>query len=197
MIIGLPKISFKKDSLRAACQQEKQTKISFKSKNIIFTSRPLQLLHMDLIGPSRTMSLGEKLYILVVVDDFSRFTWVIFLSHKNKAFFSFTKLCQRLQNDKWLTISNIKTDHGKELENESFTKYCDKLGIWHNFSAPRTPQQNRVVEKKNKILEEMARIMLCKNSLPKYFWAEAVNTACFIINWVMIRSILNKIPYEL
>ena len=92
LVIGLPKISFEKDRLCGACQQGKQTKISFKSKNIVSTSRPLQLLHMDLIGPSRTMSLGGKLYILVIVDDFSRFTWVTFLAHKNEAFSSFTKL---------------------------------------------------------------------------------------------------------
>ena len=197
LVIGLPKISFEKDRLCGACQQGKQTKVSFKSKNIVSTSRPLQLLHMDLIGPSRTMSLGGKLYILVIVDDFSRFTWVTFLAHKNEAFSSFTKLCRRLQNDKELKISNIRTDHGKELENESFAKFCDDLGIGHNFSAPRTPQQNGVVERKNRTLEEMARTMLCENSLPKYFWAEAVNTACFIINRAMIRPILKKTPYEL
>ncbi|XP_057496707.1 uncharacterized protein LOC130781518, partial [Actinidia eriantha] len=197
LVIGLPKISFEKDRLCGACQQGKQTKVSFKSKNIVSTSRPLQLLHMDLIGPSRTMSLGGKLYILVIVDDFSRFTWVTFLAHKNEAFSSFSKLCRRLQNDKELKISNIRTDHGRELENESFAKFCDDLGIGHNFSAPRTPQQNGVVERKNRTLEEMARTMLCENSLPKYFWAEAVNTACFIVNRAMIRPILKKTPYEL
>ena len=93
LVIGLPKLSFEKDRLCGICQQGKQTKIYFKSKNIVSTSRPLQLLHMDLIGPSRTMSLGGKLYVLVVVDDFSRFTWVMFLAHKNIAFSSCTKLC--------------------------------------------------------------------------------------------------------
>ena len=93
---------------------------------------------MDLIGPSRTMSLGEKLYILVVINDFLRFTRIIFLAHKNEAFPSFTKLYRQLLNDKWLTILNIRTDHGRELENEPFTKYCDELEIGNNFSAPRT-----------------------------------------------------------
>ena len=139
MVIGLSKISFEKDGLCVTCQQGKQTKISFKSKNIVSTSRPLKLLHMNLIGPSRIISLGEKLYIFVVVDNFSRFTWVIFLAHKNEVFFSFTKLCWRLQNDKELTILNIKTDHDRELKNESFTKYCDELGIGHNFLAPKIP----------------------------------------------------------
>ena len=128
------------------------------------------------------MSLGEKLYILVVVDNFSRFTWVMFFAYKNDAFSSFTKLCRYLQNEKDLNISNIRTDHGRKLENELFAQFCDNLGIRHNFSAPKTPQQNGVVERKNRTLEEMARTMLCENSLPKYFRAEAINIASFIIN---------------
>ena len=70
LVIGLSKISFEKNRLFGACQQEKQTKISFKSKNIVSTSKPLQLLYMDLITPSRTISVGGKLYILTVVDVF-------------------------------------------------------------------------------------------------------------------------------
>ena len=70
MVIGLSKISFEKDGLCVTCQQGKQTKISFKSKNIVSTSKPLQLLYMDLITPSRTISVGGKLYILAVVDVF-------------------------------------------------------------------------------------------------------------------------------
>ena len=135
---------FEKHRLCEACQQGKQTKISFKSRNIVSTSRPLQLLHMDLIGPSKTMSLGGKLYVLVVFDDFSIFTWVMFLAHKDEAFPLFSKLCRRFQNDKGFIILNIRTDHGRELENESFAKFCDELGMRHNFSAPRTPQQNGV-----------------------------------------------------
>ena len=111
------------------------------------------------------MSRWGKLYILIVVDNFSRFIWVMFLAHKNAAFSSFTKLCRRLQNDKWLTISNIITDHGRELKNESFIKYCDELRIG-NFSASRTPQQNKFVKRKNRTLGEMARTMLFENYLP-------------------------------
>ena len=85
------------------------------------------------------------------------------------------------------TISKIRIDNGRELENKSFVNFCDEHSVGHNFSAPRTPQQNVVVvERKNRTLEEMARTMICENSLPKYFWAEAINTACFIINRAMI-----------
>ena len=75
--------------------------------------------------------------------------------------------------------------------------FCDKNGIQHQFSAPRTPQQNGVVERKNRTLIKMAKTMLCDNNLPKYFWVEAVNTACYISNRVFVRPILNKTPYKL
>ena len=75
--------------------------------------------------------------------------------------------------------------------------FFDEHGIGLNFSAPRTPHPNAVVERKNRTLEEMSRRMLCENNLPKYFWAEAVHTACYILNRALIWPILKKTPYEL
>ena len=88
----MPNLIFVNDKICAACQKGKQTKISFMPKNVMFTSMPLQLLHMDLFGPTRTLSLGGKHYGFVVVDIFSRFSWVIFLAHKDEAFHAFEKL---------------------------------------------------------------------------------------------------------
>ena len=96
-----------------------------------------------------------------------------------------------------LNIISIRSDHGGEFQNHLFEKYCDKHGIEHNFSALRTLQQNCVVERKNRILEELARTMLNEGNLPKYFWADAINTACYVMNRVLIRPILDKTPYEL
>ena len=124
---------------------------------------------MDLFSPSRTPSLGGKSYTYVIVDDFSRYTWVLFLSQKNEAFYEFSKLCNKVQNEKGFTITCIRSDHGKEFENIEFEDYCNEHGINHNFSPPRTPQQNGVVERKNRTLQEMARTMLNENNLPKYF----------------------------
>ena len=129
---------------------------------------------MDLIGPNRTASLGGCTYCLVIVDDYSRYTWVIFLKSKNDAFAEFTRLMRKIQNQKEVVIKYIRTDNGTEFKNSPFEEYCDKLGIEHNFSAPRTPQQNGVVERKNRTLEEMARTMLSEYSLPRYLWAEAM-----------------------
>jgi len=91
----------------------------------------------------------------------------------------------------------LRFDHGKEFENWSFIDYCNEHGVDYNFSALRTPQQSRVVERKNRTLEDMTRTMLIASGLPINFWAEALNTTCCIISRCMIRPILNKTPYEL
>ena len=112
---------------------------------------------MDLFGPSRTSSFCGKYYCLVIVDDYSKFTWVIFFATKDEAFPLFTRLAKKVQNEKNYVITYIRSDNGRELDNHKFESYCDEHGIGHNFSAPRTPRQNGVVERKNKTLEKMAR----------------------------------------
>jgi hypothetical protein len=98
LVKGLPITKFVKDKICDACQLGKQTKSSFKKKKVISISRPLELLHMDLFGPIRTASLSDKLYAFVIVDDYSRYTCVLFFAHKNKAHKAFVKHCRRIQN---------------------------------------------------------------------------------------------------
>jgi len=150
-----------------------------------------------LFGPSRTLSLGGKKYGLVIIDDYTRLTWVYFLAHKDEPFENFKVFYKRVQNEKGFCISAIRSDHRKEFENVDFENYCRENGISQNFFCPRTPQQNRVVERKNRTLQEMARTILFENSVPKHFWAEAVNTACYVQNRILIRPIIDKTPYEL
>ena len=117
---------------------------------------------MDLFGPLRTTSLGGKSYAFVIVDDFSRYTWVMFLAHKNDAFHEFSKLCRKIQNEKGFTISCIRSDHGREFENVEFESFCDEQEIEHTFLAPRTPQQNRVVEPCKKWQEPFFMKTICQ-----------------------------------
>jgi transposase InsO family protein len=197
LVRGLPEMDFKGIDMCKACTRGKQTRSSFKPKKVVSSSRPLELLHMDLCGPMRVKSPNGKKYMLVVVDDFSRYTWVAFLKEKSEALFEFSKLCKELQTLRNEPIVSIRSDHGREFDQLQFDLFCAKYGISHNFSAPRTPQQNGVVERKNRTLEDMARTMLLENALPKTYWAEAVNTANYILNRCLIRSILKKTPYEL
>jgi hypothetical protein len=107
LVKGLPITKFVKDKICDACQLGKQTKSSFKKKKVISTSRPLELLHMDLFGPIRTTSLSGKLYAFVIVDDYSRYTWALFLTHKNEAHKAFVKHCRRIQNEKDFTRGKL------------------------------------------------------------------------------------------
>ena len=139
LVVGLPKIKISKYHLCDACQMGKQTRISFKSKNIVSTTRPLELLHMDLFGPSRIKSLGGNYYGFVIVDDYSRFCWTIFLASKSDIFSAFENFAKMSQNKLNTSIVTIRSDHGGEFENHLFEEFCETNNIDHNFSASRTP----------------------------------------------------------
>ncbi|KAG9458847.1 hypothetical protein H6P81_003355 [Aristolochia fimbriata] len=152
------------------------------------------------LGLVQTESIVGKRYVLVCVDDFSRFTWVEFIREKSDTYKVFASLCRRLMTEKNVLIGKIiriRSDHGREFENNQFAKFCEKKGISHEFSAPKTPQQNGVFERKNITLQVMARAMISSKNLPHKLWAEAVNTACYISNRVHLRHMTNKTPYEL
>uniref|UniRef100_A0A7N2N260 Integrase catalytic domain-containing protein n=1 Tax=Quercus lobata TaxID=97700 RepID=A0A7N2N260_QUELO len=144
VVEGLPKFGKVKKTVCGACQMGKQTKASHHKVNVIATSRCLELLHVDLMGPTRTESLGGKRYIMVIVDDYSRYTWVEFFREKSEACERLEILCKKLQNEKGVPIAKIRSDHGREFENARFESFCEKNGIKREFSAPKTPQQNGV-----------------------------------------------------
>ncbi|GJX93982.1 retrovirus-related pol polyprotein from transposon TNT 1-94, partial [Tanacetum coccineum] len=197
LVRNLPKLKCDKHFCDA-CKFRKQAHASHKAKNMVSTKRCLELLHMDLFGPSAIKSYGGNLYTLVVVDDYSRYTWTRFLKTKNEAFEKFEILSRKIQNQLGSSIIAIRTDHGREFDNEvQFGAYCDAQGITHNFSAPRTPQSNEVVERKNKTLQEMSRTMLNEQSVPQKFWCNVVDTSTYILNRILIRPILGKTPYEI
>ena len=139
-------------------QKGKQVKSSFHSKKLISTSKPLELLHMDLFGPSRTKSFGGNYYALVIVDDYSRYTWTFFLTLKSEAFKACKKFTKVIQNEKDLKIKVFRSDHAGEFQNELFEIFFEENRIMHNFSALRTPQQNGVVERKNRSLKDLHNV---------------------------------------
>jgi len=152
---------------------------------------------MDLMGPTRTASLGGKKYILVIVDDFSRYTWAIPIREKSDAFDTAQHLFKKIQVERNCQIMRIRSDHGREFKNSKFKEFCLSYGIKQEFSSPITPQQNGVVERKNRVIQEMARVMIHSKNLAQHFWGEAVNIACHIINRVYLRPETNKTPYEI
>ena len=120
-----------------------------------------------------------------------------FIREKSDVFKVFKELCQKLQREKECGIVRIRSDHGKEFENSRFDDFCSSEGISHEFLSPITLQQNGVVERKNRTLQECARVMLHAKKIPYHFWAEAMNTACYILNRVTIRTGTSATLYEL
>ncbi|GKA90532.1 retrovirus-related pol polyprotein from transposon TNT 1-94 [Tanacetum coccineum] len=197
LVRGLPRLKFEKDHLCSACAMGKSKKQSHKPKSEDTNQEKLYLLHMDLCGPMRVASVNGKKYILVIVDDYSRFTWVKFLASKDEAPDFIIKFLKMIQVRLNATVRNIRTDNGTEFVNQTLRDYYEQVGISHETSVARTPQQNGVVERRNRTLVEAARTMLIYAKAPLFLWAEAVATACYTQNRSIIRRRHGKTPYEL
>ncbi|GJX67947.1 putative ribonuclease H-like domain-containing protein [Tanacetum coccineum] len=197
LVRGLPSKSFENDHTCVACLKGKQHKASCKTKLVNSVSKPLHTLHMDLFGPTSVSSLNHKWYCLVVTDDFSRFTWTFFLKSKDETGSILRNLITEIENLKDLKVKIIRCDNGGEFKKREMDEFCTKKGIKREFSNARTPQQNGVTEKRNRTLIEATRTMLADAKLPVTFWAEAVSTACYVQNRVLVNKSQNKTPYEL
>ncbi|GJT11214.1 retrovirus-related pol polyprotein from transposon TNT 1-94 [Tanacetum coccineum] len=145
----------------------------------------------------RVQSINGKKYILVIVDDYSRFTWVKFLRLKDEISEFVINFLKQIQVGLNKTVRYIRTDNGTEFVNQVMSKYYEGVGIFHQKSVPRTPQQNGVVERRNRTLVEAARTMLIFSKAPMFLWAEVVATACYTQNRSLIHTRHNKTPYEL
>nr|GEU48723.1 putative ribonuclease H-like domain-containing protein [Tanacetum cinerariifolium] len=166
----------------------KQHRASSKTKPVSYIGQPLFRLHMDLFGPTFVKSLNKKIYCLVITDDYSRFTWVFFLATKDETSSILKTFITGLENQLSLKVKLIRSDNGTEFKNSDLNQFCGINRIKKEFSVPRTPQQNGIAERKNMTLIEAARTMLADLLLPIPFWAEAVNTACYVQNRVLVTK---------
>ncbi|GJY64044.1 putative ribonuclease H-like domain-containing protein [Tanacetum coccineum] len=197
LVRGLPSKLFENDHSCVVCQKGKQHKASCKTKLVSSISHPLQMLHVDLFGPTFVRSINHKIYCLVVTDDYSRFSWVFFLATKDETSGILKTFITGIENQINHKVKIIRCDNGTEFKNNDMNQFCGMKGIKREFSVARTPQQNGVAERKNRTLIEAARTMLADSLLPTTFWAEAVNTACYVQNRVLVTKPHNKTPYEL
>nr|GEV56811.1 putative ribonuclease H-like domain-containing protein [Tanacetum cinerariifolium] len=197
LVKGLPSKMFQNDHTCVACHKGKQHKASCKAKLVSSISQPLQILHMDLFGPTYVKSINHKTYCLVIIDDFSRFRWVFFLRTKDETSGILKDFIRQIENQLNQHVKTIKCDNGTEFKNRDIIEFCASKWIKREFSNARTPQQNRVAERKNRALIKAARTMLADLFLPNTFWAEAVSTACYVLNRVLVTNPQNKTPYEL
>ncbi|GJY50631.1 retrovirus-related pol polyprotein from transposon TNT 1-94 [Tanacetum coccineum] len=172
-------------------------KQSHKPKSEDTNQEKLYLLHMDLCGPMHVASVNGKRYILVIVDDYSRFTWIKFLASKDEALDFIIKFLKMIQVRLIAPVRNIRTDNGTEFVNQTLRDYYEQVGISHETSVARTPQQNGVVERRNRTLVQAARTMLIYAKAHLFLWVEEVATACYTYNRSVIRRRHEKNLYEL
>nr|GEY32189.1 hypothetical protein [Tanacetum cinerariifolium] len=184
------------DHLFSSCELGKAKRKSFHTKITPSLKRRLQLLHMDLCGLMRVASINGKRYVLVIADDYSRYTWTHFLRSKDETpevLIDFLRLVQRgLQAQ----VRIVRTDKGTEFLNQNLHAYFAAEEIHHQTSVARTPEQNGVVERRNRTLVEAARTMLCVAKVPLFFWAEAITTVCFTQNRSLVIPRHEKTPYH-
>nr|GEU81385.1 hypothetical protein [Tanacetum cinerariifolium] len=161
LVQGLPKMKFKKDHLCSACEQGKIHRKHHMSKTAFASNKPLYLLHTDLCGPMRIENEASEVII------------------------SFIK---KTQVNLQLQVQHVQTDNGTEIKNKTLAKFFDEVGISQQFSTARTPQQNGVVERRNRTLVDAARTMLTFANLPLFLWVEATATTCFTQNHLIIHK---------
>jgi hypothetical protein len=147
MVIGMNNdIIFEKNKLCSACQAGKQVGNTHPTKSVMYTSRPLELSHIDLFGPTTHRSIGGNSYCLVVVYDFLRYTWVFFLSDKSNVFSIFKGFTKRAKNAFDFNVKKIRSDNGSKFENSRIEDYCDEKRIKHAFLTKYTPEQMELLK---------------------------------------------------
>ena len=195
MVQGFPEIAEVKQICNS-CLVGKQTRHSFPSATSYRSSRALELLHADLCGPISPATPSHNRYTFVIIDDHTRYMWSILLREKSDAFEKFKMFKSLVEKDVDKKILTLRTDRGGEFTSKEFQEYCNKEGIKRQLTAPYTPQQNGVVERRNRTLMEMTRSMLKAMNVPNYMWGESVRHATYLINRVPTRALKNQMPYE-
>nr|GFB64264.1 putative ribonuclease H-like domain-containing protein [Tanacetum cinerariifolium] len=129
--------------------------------------------------------------------EYTRFSWVYFLEHKGETFLILKIFITLVENQFNHKVKAIRCDNGTEFKNANLIEFCGSKGIPRDYSNARTPQQNGVTERKNRTIIEAARTMLADSLLPTIFWTEALATACYVLNRVLVTKPHDKTPYEL
>lgn len=179
------------------CLSEKQTRKSFPKSSGERTKDVLEIVHSDVCGPMRTASHSGARYFVTFTDDYSRYCEIFVLKQKSDVLESFKKFKNAAETYTGKKIKALQSDNGREYCNREFDKYLQECGIRRRLSAPHTPQQNGVSERKNRTLLEMARCMMKQAGVPPSFWAEAINTACYIRNRCPTKTLNGDIPCKI
>jgi hypothetical protein len=195
MVCGLPLIKHA-EQVCDTCVVTNQRRWLFPQKAKYRAEDPLELVHADLCGPVTPATPGGRRYFLLMVDDASRFMWVALLPTKDAAADAVKLIKVEVEKESGHALKVLRTDNGGEFTVAEFADYCAEEGVRRHFSAPHSPQQNRVVERRNQTVVATARALLRQRRMPDKYWGEAVVTAVHLLNRSPTKSLLGKTPYE-
>ncbi|KAF5794275.1 putative RNA-directed DNA polymerase [Helianthus annuus] len=195
MIEGVPKIKNPKQVCEG-CLAAKQTRQPFSQEAQWRAKKPFQLVHADLCGPITPKTIGGNSYFLLLVDDFSRYMWVYMLQSKDQAFERFKWFKALVEKNGKYKVETLRTDRGGEFTSKVFNEFCKQEGIRRQITAPYTPQQNGVVERRNRTILGTTRSLLKTMNVPDFLWGEAVQHAVYLLNRMATKGVVSMTPYE-
>ncbi|OWY90659.1 Rve-domain-containing hypothetical protein [Phytophthora megakarya] len=194
---GIPTVERGVKTLCGGCMKGKQTVAVFPERSLSKSSRVLQLVHTDVMGPMRTLSKGGARYVLSFVDDYSRYVVAYFLKNKSEVVAKLSEFKAFYENQWGERLKCLRSDNGTEYVNKKVAEVCSRNGIMHQRTVPYSPQQNGVAERMNRTIMEKARSMLHYKGVSTLWWAEAVNTAVYLINRSTNTANSRTTPYDL
>ena len=195
LVTGMPEIAVTKETC-VSCLRGKQVRQPFPQSTAYRASCPLELVHGDLCGPITPSTPGQKRYVFVLIDDYSRYMWTVLLEKKSEALDKFKRFRTVAEQETKMVLKTFRTDRGGEFTSHDFASFCEKHGINRHLTAPYSPQQNGVVERRNRTLLEMTRSILKHKNVPNVLWGEATRHATYLINRIGTRSLEGMTPYE-
>ncbi|GJS02691.1 zinc finger, CCHC-type containing protein [Tanacetum coccineum] len=195
LVKGVPVIKHQ-DQACESCMVGKQTKKSFSKKETYRASQILEMVHGDICGPINPLTQEGNSYILVLIDDCFRYMWSFLLKHKSDALGVVKRFKTSTEKRMGKEIITFYTDRGGEFTSHNFNRFCGQEGIARMLTAPYAPQQNGIMERRNRTLLEMTRCITKARGVPNYFWGEAVRHETYIINRTPTRALVGVMPYE-
>lgn len=195
MVRGMPEIS-RIEQYCDGCALGKQHRAPFPQASTYRAERGLELVHTDLCGPITPATPRGNKYFILVVDDYNRFMWIELIKSKDEAYSQFRKIKSMAEAEGGCKLRAFRSDRGGEFNSTEFKEYCSDQGVKHYTTAPYSPQQNGVVERRNQSVVEMARCLMKSMGVPASFWGEAVKNVVHLLNRAPTRSLKGITPYE-
>lgn len=196
MIKGVPRLSIPQSPCEG-CLAGKQSRNPFPAQANFRAKKRLELIHGDLCGPVSPPTPSGNRYFMLLVDDYSRVMWVYLLKSKDEAFQAFKNFRSLVEVETGEKVKTLRTDRGGEFLSNQFTNYCKETGLERHYTSPYSPQQNGVVERKNRTVLEMVRCNLKTMRMPDALWGEAVSHSVYVLNRAHTKALKDVTPYEM